>query len=191
MVKQLRSVVAAVLVGGALAACGAEAQQKVNADAQVLQDFKARIDAYMDLHNRLEKQSPPLKETNDPGKIQQSQDALAAKLREARKDAKAGDIFTPEIRELLRRLMYPETTGREGKETKEIMKEDAPPAGAVTMKVNAKYPEAAPLPTVPPKMLAALPELPEDLEYRMIGRNLILRDVHANLIVDFIPNAIR
>ena len=33
------------------------------------------------------------------------------KIREARKDAKQGDIFTPEIRQLLRRLMYP---GNEG-----------------------------------------------------------------------------
>ena len=65
----------------------------------------------MELHNRLEKQAPPLKETKDPAQIKASQDVLAQKIREARKDAKPGEIFTPEIRQLFRRLMYP---GNEG-----------------------------------------------------------------------------
>jgi hypothetical protein len=59
------------------------------------------------------------------------------------------------------------------------------------LKVNARYPADAPLPTVPPNLLANLPQLPEDLEYRIIGRDLILRDVHANLIVDFARRIIR
>ena len=86
--------------------------QQVNADAQLLADFKSRIDSYMALHNRLEKEAPPLKETKDPAQIKASQDVLAQKIREARKDAKPGEIFTPEIRQLFRRLMYPETKGR-------------------------------------------------------------------------------
>jgi hypothetical protein len=59
------------------------------------------------------------------------------------------------------------------------------------LKVNAVYPENAPLPTIPPNLLANLAQLPKDLEYRIVGRALILRDVHANLIVDYIPNAVR
>ena len=39
-------------------------------------------------------------------------------------------------------------------------------------------------------LLATLPQLPEDLEYRIVGKDLILRDVHANVIVDFIPGII-
>ena len=50
----------------------------------------------MELHNKLEKQSPKLKETKDPAEIQTSQVVLAQKIREARKDSKAGEIFTPE-----------------------------------------------------------------------------------------------
>lgn len=168
---------------------GAAGQTAANPDAKTLVDFKQRIDAYMDLHNKLKRQVPALKETKDVAKIQQSQDALAEALRAARKTAKSGDIFTPEIRQQFRRLMYPETKGAAGAETKEALKEDAPKG--VPLKVNAKYPENAPLPTMPPNLLAALPKLPEDLEYRVINKDLILRDVHANLIVDFIPNAIQ
>jgi hypothetical protein len=167
----------------------ATAQQPVNADARVQADFKDRVDKYMELHNRLEKDSPPLKETKNPAEIKLSEDVLAKKIREARKTARQGEIFTPEVQQLFRRLMYPETVGTAGKEAKEAIEEDAP--ARVPIKVNAHYPEGAPLPTVPPNFLAALPKLPEDLEYRIIDKHLILRDVHANVIVDFIPNAIR
>ena len=59
------------------------------------------------------------------------------------------------------------------------------------LKVNTKYPEKATLPTVPSNLLLNLPHLPEELEYRIIGKHLILRDTGADLIVDFIPNVIK
>ena len=183
---------AALLLSWALAVGAGQApaaQTRVNAEAQVLADFQKRIDQYMQLHERVEKESPPLKQTKEPAKIQASQDAMAAKIQAARKDAKPGEIFTPEIRQALRKLMYPETKGTDGAETKAALKDDAPKN--VPLKVNTKYPENAPLPTVPPNLLASLPKLPEELEYRIINKHLILRDVHANLIIDFIPNAIQ
>jgi hypothetical protein len=172
-------------------AAAQSAPPKTNPDAELLVDFKKRIDDYMALHNKLEKQAPPLKETKEPAKIKASQDALAMKIREARKTAKQGDIFTPEIRQLFRRLMYPEVKGREGRETKAAITEESHELKAVSLKVNAEYPDNAPLMTVPPNILAALPKLPEDLEYRFVSRTMILLDTHANLIVDFVPNAIQ
>ena len=56
--------------------------------------------------------------------------------------------------------------------------------------VNESYPEAMPLQTTPPSLLLNLPKLPPELEYRVVGRELVLRDVKANLVVDFIPNAL-
>jgi hypothetical protein len=164
---------------------------RVNADAQVLADFKSRIDAYMALHNKLAKDAPPLKETKDPAKIKESQDSLAGKIRAARASAKQGDIFSLEIRQLLRRLMYPETKGADGRANKETMKEEQGELKSVVLKVNARYPDDAPLMTVAPDILAALPKLPEDLEYRFVSKSMILLDTHANLIVDYVPNAIR
>lgn len=162
----------------------------VNADAATLADFKQRLTKYIELQKDVADDSPPLKETSDPAKIDAAQEVLGAKLRAARMDAKPGDIFTPQVRALFRRLMYPELKGENGPETKEaIAGDDGPPK--VPLKVNAKYPETQPLPTFPPNLLARLPQLPEDVEYRIVGKNLILRDVDANIIVDFIPNAIR
>jgi hypothetical protein len=163
---------------------------EVNAEAATLADFKQRLTRYIELQKDLAKDSPPLKETSDPAKIDAAQEVLAVKIRAARMDAKPGDIFAPQTRALFRRLMYPELTGEDGPETKaSIGGHDKPPA--VPLKVNAKYPESAPLPTVPPNLLARLPQLPENVEYRIVGKDLILRDVDANVIVDFIPNAIR
>ena len=173
------------------AAAEPAAQAKVNADAQTLADFNKRIEAYMELHKKLAKDVPPLKETKDPAAIRASQEGLAEKIRAARKTAKQGDIFSPEIRTQLRRLMYPETKGPDGPETKAAMKEEGNELKNVVLKVNARYPDDAPLMTVPPNILAALPKLPEVLEYRFVNRNMILLDTHANLIVDYVPNAIQ
>jgi len=163
-------------------------QPAANPNALVLVDFQKRIDQYMEMHKDAEKGSAEQKETSDPGKIRQTQINLAERLRAARKNARPGDIFTPQIRAMFRRLMYPEMKGAQGRETKAEIKEDSP---AITLKVNANYPEGKPLPTMPSNLLANLPQLPEDLEYRVVDQHLILRDVDANIIVDYIPHAIR
>lgn len=179
-------VMAAPLMYAGLAAQGSG--PAVNPRAAVLADFQQRIDDYVALHDKVEKGPAEQKETKDPADIRRAQTLLAERIRAARKDAKPGDIFTPEIRTEFRRLMYPELKGQTGRDTKAIIKEDAP--AKVRLKVNASYPEGQPLPTVPANLLGNLPRLPEDLEYRIVGKDLILRDVDANLIVDFIPNAI-
>ena len=177
------------------AACSSEAQRakkadaNVNPDALILKDFKDRVEQYMDLRDKLEKDTPPMKETKDPAKIKAAEDALGARVKEARANARQGDIFTPDIAAKFRRSMYPELKGPEGRETKSEMKEEE--VGPVKFAVNATYPIDSALPTMPPNLLSTLPTLPDTLEYRIIGRHLILRDVHANIIVDFIPNAIR
>jgi hypothetical protein len=56
--------------------------------------------------------------------------------------------------------------------------------------VNTLYPEKAALATVPPLILVNLPRLPDGLEYRFMGRDLILRDRDANVVVDFVPGAV-
>lgn len=180
----------ASLIGGTTPAL---AQQRgdppANADAVTQQEFKKRIDAYVDLHNKAVKDAGPLKPTNDPSEIKKAQNALAQRVAVLRADAKPGDIFTPEIRARFRELLAPQLKGEDGRDAKEIVKDDAPTN--VPYKVNAQYPEGAPLPTVPAKILLNLPTLPKEIEYRIIDKHLILRDTEANVIVDFMLNAIR
>ena len=54
--------------------------------------------------------------------------------------------------------------------------------------VNQTYPSEWPLATFPAGLLEVMPPLPEILEYRLLSESLILRDVPANIVVDFILN---
>jgi hypothetical protein len=154
-------------------------------NAALIGDFKARVDKYVELRKKADDSAPPLKETKDAAKIKDAQNALVERIGAARTGAKQGDIFTPEIAAHFRRLMRPEA-----KEpgAKEIMKEDK--VGPVPFKINGPYPDTQPLVTAPPGILEALPELPKDIDYRFVGKHLILRDSRANTIIDYMLNAI-
>ena len=174
----------------------AESEQKtstnpaVNPDAAAMKEFKARVDAYVDLHKNLAKGDAKPMETADPAKISETKAKLAAKVQAARSGAKHGDIFTPAVRPVLRRLLAPELKGEDGRDAKAVLKDDAPAPGTVPFKVNAKYPENQPLPSVPANLLLSLPSLPAPLEYRIVGQHLLLLDVDADLVVDYMLNAI-
>jgi hypothetical protein len=160
-------------------------QTRVNPSAKVLADFKDRIDAYIDLRKKADDGVPPLKETEHPAEITIAQETLARHIVAARAAAKHGDIFTPEITRHFRALLRPEV---KQSATRKLALDDNP--GNFRFNVNGPYPASEPLATVPPKVLASLPPLPADLEYRFVGKHLILRDSRANIIVDYIPNAI-
>ena len=169
-----------------------EARAKgVNPHAAILADFKERVDGYMQVRKDAIKDAPPLKETSDVAKIKAAQDGMAAQIRAARPNAKQGDVFTPEIVAQFRRLLYPELKGEDGRDAKEILKDDAPSPASIPFKVNAKYPDGAPVPTVPASLLISLPTLPEPLQYKIIGKHLILLDEDADVIVDYAVNVIR
>lgn len=186
----LAAVLLSVMVSTSTPAVGGQRGNTVaNPDAVTQQDFKKRIDSYLALRAEALKGADPLKPTSDPAEIKAGQNTLAQRISAARVGAKPGDLFTPEISQRFRELLAPQLKGEDGRDAKQIVKDDAPVA--VPFKVNAQYPEGKPLPTVPAKLLLNLPPLPKQVEYRIIDRHLILRDTEANLIVDFMLNAIR
>lgn len=163
----------------------------VNPDAAAMADFKQRVEKYAELHKDLAKGSAKQKEDTDAEQIAAQKAALAAKIQAARADARQGDIFTPQIRTAFRKLLAPEMKGEEGRDAKAVLKDDAPAPGTVPFKVNAKYPESQPKPTMPINLLLNLPRLPEPLEYRVVGQHLLLLDTAADIVVDYILNVIR
>src|SRR4029079_16765 len=100
-----------------------------------------------------------------------------------RADAKRGDVLTLPMQRLIRTLVR-QVFEREGgaQLKKEILEEYT---GNVQLAVNGRYPDSVPLSTVPPQVLKGLPRLPEELEYRFVGDNLILLDPHAHIIADY------
>ena len=157
-------------------------------------DFSANLKNYTSLVDSLEKKLPPLPDKSDAQQIATHKKALADAVREARKGAQPGDIFTPSIRERMVSIIRTEVRGTDGKAAKKTIAEENPnkpnqPKQA-PLAVNAVYPDGVPLSTVPPTLLLRLPTLPETVEYRFVGKALVLHDVRANLIADYIPNAL-
>ena len=157
-------------------------------DAQALAEFKERVKAYSDLHKRLESTLPGLPKEADPSSIDTHQRGLEKLLKAERRNAKPGDILTPATRRHFRQVLSRVFAGKEGAELKGTVMDENP--GKIALAVNSRYPDQVPLSTVPPQVLAALPKLPEELEYRFIGDRLILLDVHAHTIADYMDNAI-
>lgn len=152
------------------------------------QDFEKRVQEYQKLRQPLTKQVPPLKPTKVVDDIRSHQKDMAASIRIARKDARQGDLFTPEIATEFRRLITQTMTSREGPKILKSMRRAEPVA--LSLHVNDDYPAKVPLQSTPPTLLMNLPRLPKELDYRLIGRALAVRDCDANIIVDFLPDAI-
>jgi hypothetical protein len=101
------------------------------------------------------------------------------------------DIFTPEARPVIKRLVASVFGGPDGKQLKaSIMDENPVTPAALKLTVNSRYPDTVPLTTVPPQVLQTMPKLTEDIEYHFIGDWLILPDVHAHVIADFIEDVL-
>jgi hypothetical protein len=162
---------------------------RINQDARILKEFADRVEAYVKLRQEQEMFLPPLKPSDEQAKIVAHQRALASKIRAARSKAKEGDIFTPAIRQQFLRLTRGAFRGATGRHAR-VTIDHGEPVKFLRIRVNDTYPEGVPLTTVPPTLLINLPRLPEEVEYRVVDRDLILLDVKANLIVDFVRKAI-
>jgi hypothetical protein len=147
-------------------------------------DFEARMSAYDALRHKLEEGLPRLEVTSNPAEILRAEALLAARIRVARAGARRGDIFSRSIRAAFRRALKSEA----GPGPCESIRDDNP--GEFDYKINGTYPKYQPLSTVPPSMLSALPQLPPDVYYRFLGRDLVLHDTRGNVILDEIPDAV-
>jgi hypothetical protein len=161
------------------------------ADAQALATMNDRLKQYVELHIKLEEKLPKLPKEATPQQIDKNQRALEKLVREARATAKPGDIFTPEARPVIKRLLATVFGGPDGKQLKaSIMDENPVEPATIRLTVNARYPDIVPLTSVPPQVLQTLPKLTEDLEYRFVGDWLILLDTHAHVVADYIDDAL-
>lgn len=162
--------------------------QAVNPHAKAMAAFQERVKEFLALKDKLRDGLPPLSKEATPEELYKHQVALSGRIREARRTAKPGDVFNPDMRVVIRTLMAQVFGGPDGRQLKADIMDENP--GRIRVSINQRYPENVPLSTVPPQVLAGLPKLPPDLEYRFLGRALILLDTEAQLIVDLMENAI-
>lgn len=147
-------------------------------------EFSTLVSSYFELRTELEKGLPPLGVSEEPATILRAERALARRIRAARANAKRGDIFTPSISRVFKTALSLEMDAG----TWEAIMDDNP--GTVSAGINGTYPDHKPLSTVPANILAVLPRLPDAVQYRFVGRDLVLFDTKARVILDGIPHAI-
>ena len=162
--------------------------QPVNAEAALAADFTRRVQEYMEVHKKAASKIKGLSREATPQEIDEHQRALAREIQNLRRGAKVADVFTRELRAYFRRQMAAAFSGPEGTRLKASIMDENP--GPIKLQPNGRYPDTVPLATMPPQVLAALPKLPQQLEYRFIGSRLILLDVPSHLVVDYIDDAL-
>jgi hypothetical protein len=155
-------------------------------DGSVVAEFNRRINEYVALQQQLAGTLKKLPTKATPLQIDANQRALLALVAKGRADAHQGDIFVPGMQTFIKGLVRRVIAGPEGKRIKDSLMDENPMG--VKIAVNDRYPDTIPLATMPPDILAALPKLPDDLEYRFVGNRLIILDTKAHLIVDYVSD---
>jgi hypothetical protein len=150
--------------------------------------FEARVKEYVSLRESLEVKLPKLSKEATPEQIEAHKTAFQEAVRNARASAKQGDLFVPELARHIREVIKSETPLRVKQEVRETVQESE--VKAVPLRVNYPYPDTQELLEMPPTLLLRLPQLPKQVRYRYVGRNLLLVDRENGLIVDFMTDAL-
>jgi hypothetical protein len=158
------------------------------ADKTAIQVFEKQVKQYVELRNKLRENAPKLSKDSTPEQIQAYRTALELALRNARPNARRGDLFRPEAADYIRRTLKNEFQGKDRKELRETVFETE--TQGVVLRVNYPYAQAAELSEMPATLLAKLPQLPKEVRYRFVGRNMLLVDRESNVIIDFMPEAL-
>lgn len=176
----------------------------VDMDKSVLDKFQHEIEEYMELHQELVHRIPNVDSNATAEQIAAHRDKMAKGIQAERRSAKPGAIFKPRVEAAFRRIIARELASPERAQVVKELKQGNPTAEnvpnqsdptrehveTVRVAVNVAYNDHAPFSSMPPTLLLKLPQLPEQVMFRCVGRDLILLDTEANVILDFIRDAV-
>lgn len=129
----------------------------------------------------------PVKDSS-AAQVNNASDALAGAIQRARQGARVGTIFGEPVAVVIKRRIA-DAVRSEHLAPVLANIDDEDQAGPAP-KVHLRLPVSVQMATMPPSLLKVLPVLPKALEYRILGRYLVIRDVDASLILDYIPLAV-
>ena len=179
------AIATAAIVTTAIAAAGAR-QAPGAGDDEAIAEFMRRVDAYVELHRRIEGPVPTPRISSDAGEIRRAIASLGNAIRKERRTARRGDVFSPEIAAAIQKRIHAGCGGDYDAAHAIAHDEEGPLPPA---RVNGRWPGGG-MTVMPVKVLCELPPLPEELEYRFVNRDLVLWDMHADLVVDIMPGAL-
>ena len=157
-------------------------------DKVAVKRFEKRVKDYMKLRNTVKARLPKLSKDATPQQIESYRENFEAAVRNTRTGAKRGDIFNHDGSDYIRRTLKANFTGKDRMELRNIVFEGE--TATVKVRVNYPYPEPAEFVEMPATVLLNLPQLPPEVKYRFVGRNLLLIDSDNNLILDYMTNAL-
>ena len=157
-------------------------------DKDAVKRFERRVKDYVKLRNGVKAKLPKLSKDATPAQIETYRENFEARVRAARTGAKRSDIFNHDGSDYIRRTLKVNFKGRDRVELREIVFDGE--TAAVKVRVNYPYPDQVELMEMPATVLLNLPQLPPEVKYRFVGRNLLLVDRDNNLILDYMTNAL-
>ena len=158
------------------------------ADAAAIKQFDDAIAQYLALRQALRSEVPGPVKDSTALQLNNASNALAGAIQRSRAKAQVGAIFSEPVAAAIKRRIN--DLVRTGKLAEVLAGIDDDGAASPAPTVHLRLPTSVQLATMPPSLLAVLPPLPRELEYRIVGRTLVLRDVDASLVLDYIPNAV-
>jgi hypothetical protein len=153
-------------------------------EEQALAEFDSRVQTYLTLHRRVVRSFGPADLMDDEEGF--LADELRAAIVAARPYSRQGDFFTPRVAEWFRTRIDAALLAGLAR----------PPAGLYEPLPGEPGPAVNDrLPLVPGSLhwqalVEALPPLPAELAYAVWGRDLVLVDVPANLVIDVLSAAL-
>ena len=154
-------------------------------EERTLGEFDRQVTAFVTLHRQVARSLPPVHMfLDDEGGL--ASDELRELLVAARPLARPGAFFTPAVAELLKRRIDDALLYGVGSSAMPLYE---PLPGEPAPTVNQPFPSV--LGSVQwPALVRALPAVPRELDYAFWGRDLVLVDVDANLVIDILSEAL-
>jgi hypothetical protein len=177
-------VLSGVILPALLPAHRPRATERASADPVTV--FEDRVAGYVALHRQCAERLLIRGVQPESSGGAAFREALGDSIRSARQRAQPGDILCPALASRILQIVRTDLAARERLERQAIL--DSVPQ--LKVRVNDCYPSGEPLATMPPALLLRLPPLSPELQYRFIGRTLILLDVDASLVVDVLQDAL-
>jgi hypothetical protein len=159
--------------------------------AQAVATFENTTQDYVLMHRRFERQIGPIELSTPVAEINRMIHDLAAAIRAERRDARQGDFFTPGLAQVLRARINDALLEHHyaADDVRAAGRVDGVNYERVRLQVNDTFPWVLAV-AMFPCVIEALPPLPVELQYRIVGDHLVLIDIHASLIVDILPHAL-
>ena len=178
-----------VIVGAVVLAVAVTAEPSPQT-AAVFEHYQRNVEAYMALRDEAAETVAPLSISPDAKESLEWVGAIAQAICARRPDAHVGDVVSIDVQPAFRTLIAASLLANQDTVAELMARNNAEVIpGSPRPAINKPFPWQRGA-AMPPYLLAALPRLPHELQYRIVDRDLLLVDIDANVVIDILENAL-